>query len=256
MFYAYVIRSKKNGRWYTGSTSNLRKRFKDHNNNQVFSTKNRGPFELIYYEACLNEQDGRVREKYLKSGMGKRYLKSRLKRFLSLTGFTLIELIIVAAIIAVLVAISTPLFRETLRDLELKDAAYNVSKLIRYGQEKAVIEEKKHRILFNFDKRSYHLVAESEKGREEEEPSDEIESAPTEEGKPTTKWKRAAGRFGEYFYLPDGIEFKGDKDKITFLPNGRCDKISLHLNNAANETIEIKTNGKAGHVKVSEPKKE
>ena len=48
--------------------------------------KERGPFELIYYEACLNEQDALARENYLKSGMGKRYLKNRLKRFLSLTG--------------------------------------------------------------------------------------------------------------------------------------------------------------------------
>jgi hypothetical protein len=48
--------------------------------------KNRGPFLLIYYEACLNEQDAKGRERYLKSGMGKRYLKNRLKRFLSLTG--------------------------------------------------------------------------------------------------------------------------------------------------------------------------
>ena len=42
--------------------------------------------KLIYYEACLNEQDARSREIYLKSGTGKRYLKNRLKRFLSLTG--------------------------------------------------------------------------------------------------------------------------------------------------------------------------
>ncbi len=49
--------------------------------------KERGPFELIYYEACLNEQDGAAREKYLKLGMGKRYLKNRLRRFLSLTGW-------------------------------------------------------------------------------------------------------------------------------------------------------------------------
>ncbi|PIY96439.1 MAG: excinuclease ABC subunit C, partial [Candidatus Kerfeldbacteria bacterium CG_4_10_14_0_8_um_filter_42_10] len=41
---------------------------------------------LIYYEACLNKDDAFARERYLKSGMGKRYLKNRLKRFLSLTG--------------------------------------------------------------------------------------------------------------------------------------------------------------------------
>jgi putative endonuclease len=86
MFYTYVLLSKKDGRWYTGSTGDLRKRFNEHNAGKMSSTKNRGPFEIIYYEACLNEQDARFREKYLKTGMGKRYLKNRLKRFLSLTG--------------------------------------------------------------------------------------------------------------------------------------------------------------------------
>ncbi|MFH0763727.1 MAG: GIY-YIG nuclease family protein [Candidatus Omnitrophota bacterium] len=86
MFYTYIIKSKKDGKYYTGFTKDLRKRFKEHNANRVFSTKGRSPFELIYYEACLDGQDAVSREKYLKSGMGKRYLKNRLKRFLSLTG--------------------------------------------------------------------------------------------------------------------------------------------------------------------------
>ena len=85
-YYTYILRSKKDGKWYTGYTDNLRKRFKMHNSNQVSSTKGRGPFELIYYEACLNQQDATAREKFLKSGPGKQYLKNRLKRFLSLTG--------------------------------------------------------------------------------------------------------------------------------------------------------------------------
>ena len=86
MFYTYVIRSKKDKKWYTGCTRDLGKRFKEHNNNLVFSTKKRGPFELIYYEACLNREDAFEREKYLKSGPGKRYLKNRLKRFLISNG--------------------------------------------------------------------------------------------------------------------------------------------------------------------------
>jgi putative endonuclease len=57
-----------------------------HQNNKSTYTKSRGPYRLIYYEACLNEYDAKAREKYLKSGMGKRYLKNRMKRFLSLTG--------------------------------------------------------------------------------------------------------------------------------------------------------------------------
>ena len=86
MYYTYVIQSKKDNKWYTGATDDLRKRFKQHNNNDVFSTKGRGPFKLIYYEACINQQDAFQREKYLKSGPGKKYIKNRLKRFLPLTG--------------------------------------------------------------------------------------------------------------------------------------------------------------------------
>ena len=90
MFYTYVIQSKKSGRWYTGFTNDLRKRLSQHNHGEVMATKGRGPFTLIYFEACLNKDDAIVRERYLKSGMGKRYLKNRLKRFLSLTGLTYI----------------------------------------------------------------------------------------------------------------------------------------------------------------------
>jgi putative endonuclease len=86
MYYIYVIRSNKDKKFYSGFTGDLQNRLRDHNVGRVTSTKGRGPFELIYYEACLHEQDALAREKYLKSGMGKRYLKNRLRRFLSLTG--------------------------------------------------------------------------------------------------------------------------------------------------------------------------
>jgi len=83
--YVYVLTSTKSGKWYIGCTNNLRKRFEEHQSNMSTYTKGRGPFRLIYYEGCLNSLDGYAREKYLKSGMGRRYLKNRLKRFLFLT---------------------------------------------------------------------------------------------------------------------------------------------------------------------------
>lgn len=86
MTYVYVLRSLNNGRFYTGCTSNLRKRFREHNEGRSSYTKRTGPYELVYYEACLSAEDAYMREKYLKSGMGKRYLKNRIKRFLALTG--------------------------------------------------------------------------------------------------------------------------------------------------------------------------
>ena len=78
MVYVYISRSKKDNHWYTELSQDLRKRFKLHNENKVFSTKSRRPFELIYYEACMDLKDAVAREKYLKSGMGKRYLRNRL----------------------------------------------------------------------------------------------------------------------------------------------------------------------------------
>jgi len=85
MYYVYLLRSEKNGKWYTGCTSDLRKRFKEHSDNRSTYTKNKGPWKLIYYEACSSKDDAYAREKYLGTGMGRRYLKNRLKRFLSLT---------------------------------------------------------------------------------------------------------------------------------------------------------------------------
>ena len=86
MHYTYLLKSKKDVFIYTGSTNDLRKRFSQHARGKSTYTKGRGPFQLIYYEACLNDVDSRSREKYLKTGMGKCYIRNRLKRFLSLTG--------------------------------------------------------------------------------------------------------------------------------------------------------------------------
>jgi len=66
MFYVYVLKSKKDNLLYTGSTNDLKYRLKLHNDGKVFSTKNRTPLELIYYEAYGSETDARIREKNLK----------------------------------------------------------------------------------------------------------------------------------------------------------------------------------------------
>lgn len=82
MYYVYVLLGLKDSKFYTGFTDNLKKRQKEHDNGLVFSTKGRRPLKLIYYEVCINKQDAKAREKYLKSGMGKRYIRNRLKNYL------------------------------------------------------------------------------------------------------------------------------------------------------------------------------
>jgi putative endonuclease len=86
MWYIYLLSSRKNGRWYIGSTNNVGKRILKHNSGKNKSTKYGVPWKLIYCEISLNKQDARAREKYLKSGLGRRYLKNRLKFFFA-SGF-------------------------------------------------------------------------------------------------------------------------------------------------------------------------
>jgi putative endonuclease len=66
MFYVYVLKSKKDGFSYIGSTNDLKKRFRQHQNGKVSSTKSRRPLELVYYEAYKSEKDARIRETNLK----------------------------------------------------------------------------------------------------------------------------------------------------------------------------------------------
>lgn len=83
MYYVYILLSEKDGQFYTGYTANLLNRLENHEQGKVTSTKNRLPIKLIYWEGCLNQQDATRREKYLKSGNGKIYLRNRLSNYFS-----------------------------------------------------------------------------------------------------------------------------------------------------------------------------
>jgi putative endonuclease len=81
--YVYVLRSQTDHHFYVGLTRNLPARVQLHNQRQVPSTVKRAPFQLVYWEGCLNESDAAQREKYLKTAWGKRYIKTRLRRYLT-----------------------------------------------------------------------------------------------------------------------------------------------------------------------------
>ncbi len=88
MYYVYVLISKKDGKFYTGYTSNLKLRVSQHQRGQVDSTRLRIPVKLIYYESYCNSQDAQRREKYLKTTLGKRDLRARLREGLKYEGLT------------------------------------------------------------------------------------------------------------------------------------------------------------------------
>ena len=78
MFYTYVLKSTVDNNLYIGWTKDLKNRLATHNSGLVESTKHRKPLELIYYEACLSEEKAIKREKQLKTGFGRLYLKNRM----------------------------------------------------------------------------------------------------------------------------------------------------------------------------------
>jgi len=82
IYFVYVLQSKKDNKFYTGYTKNIELRFEQHKKGLVKSTKERRPIELIYFEACLSQQDATHREKYLKTYYGKMFIKNRLKSYL------------------------------------------------------------------------------------------------------------------------------------------------------------------------------
>jgi len=74
MYYTYVLQSDVDNQFYVGYSKDLKLRFAKHNNGYIESTKKRRPLKLIYYEACLTQQDALHREKYLKTWHGRQYL--------------------------------------------------------------------------------------------------------------------------------------------------------------------------------------
>jgi len=78
MFFTYVLRSRKDKKLYVGYTPDLKERLKKHSNDEVQSTRSRLPMVLVYYEASLSKKKAIEREKYFKTGFGRRFLKSRI----------------------------------------------------------------------------------------------------------------------------------------------------------------------------------
>lgn len=79
MHYVYILLSEKDDKFYTGFSSDLKKRIEDHYKGRVEITKHRRPLKLVYYEAFIDEIAARQQELFYKTGQGRRVLKKRLE---------------------------------------------------------------------------------------------------------------------------------------------------------------------------------
>ena len=81
MFYVYLLHSAQDAGLYIGFCTDLRRRLNEHKNGASQATNFRGPWSLIYYEAYIDEVDVIGRERYLKSGGGRKFLRSQLRNY-------------------------------------------------------------------------------------------------------------------------------------------------------------------------------
>lgn len=79
MYYVYVLYSRQYNRFYIGYTDDLRQRFQEHKDKKFHTTQRMEEIILVYYEACLSKKDATARERQLKAGFGRAYLRKRLK---------------------------------------------------------------------------------------------------------------------------------------------------------------------------------
>ncbi len=84
MYFVYILKSLTDHGWYIGFSEDVHRRLLDHNSGKNTSTHARRPFILIYYEAYLHKLDALGRERFLKSGAGRRFVEKQLRNYLAL----------------------------------------------------------------------------------------------------------------------------------------------------------------------------
>ncbi len=87
MYFVYVLENSEDKSWYIGFTDNVERRVREHDNKAggKHTRRKAGKWEIIYYEAYIDKRDALGREKFLKGGSGRKFLKRQLTHFLGST---------------------------------------------------------------------------------------------------------------------------------------------------------------------------
>jgi len=75
MFYTYILKSEKSGRYYIGHSEDIYERLKRHNTGKVTATKNKGPWFIVYFEIHETKPLANSRELYIKSMKSRVYIE-------------------------------------------------------------------------------------------------------------------------------------------------------------------------------------
>jgi putative endonuclease len=78
MYYTYILISESTGKLYVGQTNNLEARINRHNSGKNFTTKNKGPWKLLFSREFMTRSEAMIYEKTLKSFKSKKYLINKI----------------------------------------------------------------------------------------------------------------------------------------------------------------------------------
>ncbi|MFC1624078.1 Tfp pilus assembly protein FimT/FimU [Candidatus Omnitrophota bacterium] len=151
--------------------------------------------------------------------------------------FTLLELILVVFLISILIGFSTPLFKKTFSNLELKNTSFDIAKTVNYAQQMAIIDKLNYKLNFDFEEGTFWVTQ-------------------LDAFSDTTLFKKIKGRYGRVFSVPGGIVFTGDTDEVLFYPDGRCSEGDITLTNKYGEGYMLDIKGFGGELNIQEIKNE
>lgn len=147
------------------------------------------------------------------------------KKFL--TGFSLIELLLVIILIGVLAGLSLPRFSQSYSQVRLKQAAQNLSAVMRYAQRRALSRQEEIQLQFNSDFTQYQLMQ-----------------------KIDDNFEAIEGLKGRAQIVPEGVLVESAQASIGFFPGGTMDKIRIYLSDEKGKTFTVTTRELRGSVQV------
>lgn len=154
-------------------------------------------------------------------------------------GFTLLELIFVAAILIIVVTLAIPRFGKTFNFLQLQNFASDTVSFARYAQAKAITDGKIYRLAFNLEKKTLSIESRVES---EEKDGGEAESWYMEKIKPIPGYV--------------SVELQDGKADIQFYPDGTADKATIEASTPSGKYYKIFVEPATGYVKLEDIKKE
>jgi len=183
-------------------------------------------------------------------------------------GFTLVEILIVIAVLAAVIGIGTPTIKNVLRT-NLKSSAFQIASLSKFAYDSAVIKGKIHRIVFDFDKRTFQLQVSSsdelvEVVDEEDDPKSDREEREKQEKQKKEVFYDFPGGIGKIQKLASGVELDSienlsTKKKYTeeiaylyFFPQGATEDTIIRLSGQKSRTgfYSIRLNPLNGKAKI------